>query len=176
MLPISGHDEHMASFNQLDIQLDPFPHTGGVTTLEGLMMGIPCVTLLGERIPGRLSASFLTVLGLEDLVAQSLDEYVEIAVRLAGNLDRLAHERATLRQRLMASPIADAGQYTRAVEDVYRTLWRRWCERRGARDEGRETSDESFVARGLVPRPDLPALRTTAGIDRPVAPVGEKLP
>lgn len=129
LLGASAHDEHMATFGQLDIQLDPFPHTGGVTTLEGLMMGIPCVTLIGERVPARLSASFLTTLGLGDLVAQTLDDYVAIAVRLAQDIDRLSHERATLRSRLLTSPIANASTYTRAVEAAYRTLWRRWCTR-----------------------------------------------
>ena len=76
----------------------------------------------------RSSASFLTALGLDDLIARTTDEYVEIAVRLAGDVERLAHERATLRERLLTSPIGDAAHYTRAVEAAYRTLWRRWCE------------------------------------------------
>jgi predicted O-linked N-acetylglucosamine transferase (SPINDLY family) len=128
----SPHDEHLASFGQMDIQLDTFPQTGGITTLDGLLMGIPCVTLLGERTMARASASFVTTLGLEDLVAHSIDEYVEIAVRLAGDLGRLTHERATLRERLLTSPMGDAGQYTRAVESAYRGLWRDWCAGRGA--------------------------------------------
>jgi predicted O-linked N-acetylglucosamine transferase (SPINDLY family) len=128
----SAHREHLASFGRIDLQLDTFSHSGGVTTLDGLLMGIPCVTLLGDQPSGRSSASFLTALGLEDLVAHSVDEYVEIAVRLAGDLDRLAHERATLRERLLASPIGDADQYTRAVEAAYRALWQRWCAARAA--------------------------------------------
>ena len=116
------------SFGELDMQLDPFPQGGGVTTVEGLLMGVPCVTLLGERVPGRVSASFSQPLGLDDLVAQTEDEYVEIAVRLAQDVDRLRHERETLRERLLASPMGNAALYTRAVEDAYRTLWRRWCD------------------------------------------------
>jgi predicted O-linked N-acetylglucosamine transferase (SPINDLY family) len=129
------HREHLACFGRIDLQLDTFPHSGGVTTLDGLLMGIPCVTLLGDRPSGRSSASFLTALGLEDLVAHTVDEYVEIAVRLAGDLDRLAHERATLRERLLTSPIGDADQYTRAVEAAYRALWQRWCAARPASPE-----------------------------------------
>jgi predicted O-linked N-acetylglucosamine transferase (SPINDLY family) len=125
-------EEHLVTFGQMDIQLDTFPHTGGVTTLDGLLMGVPCVTLLGERVPGRLSASFQTELGLEDLIAHSIDEYVDIAIRLAGDLDRLAHERATLRERLLASPIGNLPRYTRAVEAAYRDLWTRWCDGQAA--------------------------------------------
>src|SRR5262249_6118867 len=55
-------EEHLASFGQMDLQLDTFPHTGGITTLDGMLMGVPSVTLLGERAPGRASASFLAAL------------------------------------------------------------------------------------------------------------------
>ena len=93
------------------------------------MQGVPCVTLAGDLIPERVSASCLTTLGTDDLVASSVDEYVEIAARLAAAPDRLAHERATLRARLLASPICDTRAYTRAVEAAYRDLWRGWCEK-----------------------------------------------
>jgi predicted O-linked N-acetylglucosamine transferase (SPINDLY family) len=98
-----------------------------VTTLDGLLMGVPCVTLLGQRVAGRLSASFLTALGLHDLIARTPEEYVEIAARLAADPDRLARERATLRERLLASPIGDVRAYTRHVEAAYRQLWQNWC-------------------------------------------------
>jgi protein O-GlcNAc transferase len=123
------HPEHLAAHADIDLMLDSFPHTGGVTTLDALLMGVPVVTLLGEGVAGRLSASFLTALGLEDLVAETTDAYVSLATRLAGDLDRLAAERATLRERLLASPIGDTRAYTRAVEEVYRELWARWCGR-----------------------------------------------
>jgi predicted O-linked N-acetylglucosamine transferase (SPINDLY family) len=119
--------EHLEAHAAIDILLDPFPHTGGITTADALLMGVPVVTLLGEQQAGRVSASLLSALGLHDLIASNADEYVEIAVRLAGDVDRLIRERATLRQRLLASPVGNAGLYTRAVEDVYQELWRRWC-------------------------------------------------
>jgi protein O-GlcNAc transferase len=120
------HPDHLAAHNEVDLMLDTFPQSGGITSLDALLMGVPVVTLLGQRVPGRVSASFLTTLGLPDLITRTSAEYVEVAVRAASDLDRLAQERATLRDRLLASPIGDAGVYTRAVEDVYRTLWRRW--------------------------------------------------
>jgi len=124
------HAEHLAAHAEIDLMLDTFPQGGGITTLDSLLMGVPVVTLLGERVPGRTSASFLTTVGLADLVTPTLDQYVAVAVRMAGDLDRLAHERATLRERLLASPIGDAQRYTRVVEETYRSLWRRWCARR----------------------------------------------
>jgi len=125
----TSRPEHLAAYRLVDLQLDTFPQSGGVTTLEGLTMGVPSVTLLGETITGRASASFQTALGLERLIAQTPEAYLEIARDLAGDLDWLARQRASLRERLLASPIGDAGRYTRAVEDVYRALWRRWCAR-----------------------------------------------
>jgi protein O-GlcNAc transferase len=119
--------EHLAAHAEIDVLLDTFPHGGGVTTLDALYMGVPTVTLLGERVAGRLSASFLTVLGLERLIAGSVDEYVETAQEVAARPAWLAEERTTLRARLLASPLCDAQAYTRAVEAAYRGMWRRWC-------------------------------------------------
>jgi protein O-GlcNAc transferase len=119
--------EHLAAHGDVDLLLDTFPHTGGITTLDALYMGVPTVTLLGERVSGRVSASFLMKLGLGDMVAETVDQYVEIATRLAADPRRLARERSTLRERLLASPIADAPAFTRAVEAAYRAMWQRWC-------------------------------------------------
>jgi protein O-GlcNAc transferase len=127
LLGATPHPDHLAAHAEIDIMLDTFPQSGGVTTLDALVMGVPVVTLLGERVPGRVSASLLATLGLDDLIARTPDQYVEIATRLAGDLDRLEAERASLRPRLYASPIGNAEVYTRAVEAVYRQLWQRWC-------------------------------------------------
>jgi predicted O-linked N-acetylglucosamine transferase (SPINDLY family) len=129
------HLEHLAAHGEVDLMLDTFPQSGGITTLDALLMGVPVVTLLGERVPGRASASFLTTLGLGDLAARSIDEYVELAARLAGDLDRLAQERTTLRERLLASPIGNVRAYTRLVEQVYRELWQGWCAAQTTRGE-----------------------------------------
>jgi predicted O-linked N-acetylglucosamine transferase (SPINDLY family) len=155
LLGSSPHPEHLAAHAEIDLMLDTFPHTGGITTLDALLMGVPVVTLLGQRVPGRLSASFLTVLGLADLVAQTPAEYVEIAARAANDLGRLAHERATLRDRLLTSPIGDGQQYAHAVEDVYAALWQRW------RDEETElvlsaAKEDRRQESGVAGKPALP--------------------
>jgi predicted O-linked N-acetylglucosamine transferase (SPINDLY family) len=127
LLGATTRQQHLAAFGEVDVQLDTFPQSGGITTLEGLTMGVPSITLLGEGITGRISASFLTVLGLEGLIARTPTEYIAAARRLTEDLGNLARERATLRERLLASPVGDARVYTQAVEAVYRTLWQRWC-------------------------------------------------
>ncbi len=124
--------DHLMAFNRVDIALDSFPHGGGVTTLEGLMMGVPVVTLKWPTIVGRLSATILTALGMTDWISATPDEYVEIAVRKAANRDELGQLRRGLRARLNASVIGDTTSYVAAVEQEYTALWKQWCEGAGA--------------------------------------------
>ena len=124
----SPRPEHLAAYDQVDVVLDPFPHGGGVSALDGLWMGVPMVTLLGERIPARMGASFLTTLGLPEFIAATPAAYVALAVEQARSAERLAALRAALRQRMAASPLGDHRAYCRAVEGAYRVMWRRWCQ------------------------------------------------
>jgi predicted O-linked N-acetylglucosamine transferase (SPINDLY family) len=126
----TSRSEHLAAWARVDIALDPFPHGGGVSALEGLWMGVPLVTLRGDAIAGRLGASFLAALGLTDWVAASPATYVAHAARGARDVDALAALRADLRRRLAASALGDHSAYGRAVEAAYRRMWRRYCEAR----------------------------------------------
>ena len=158
------HHGHLATHGDIDILLDTFPHGGGVTSVEALLMGVPVVTLLGDRVAGRLAASFLTILGLDDLVAASPEAYVAIAARLAADRDRLAHERATLRTRLLASPLADADRYTRAVEAAYCEMWQRWCAGSASRSSAALPAPELAPAVPSAPAgQNRPRLRVRAG-------------
>ena len=76
---------------------------------------------------GRAGLSILSNVGLADLVAQDTDQYVRIAVDLASDLSRLSHLRATLRDRMQASPLMDAPRFARGVEAAFRDMWQRWC-------------------------------------------------
>jgi predicted O-linked N-acetylglucosamine transferase (SPINDLY family) len=127
LLGRSRHPGLLATYNQIDIALDPFPYSGGLTTLESLWMGVPVVTKRGDRFAGRHSSSHLTTVGLPALVARDADEYLEIACGLAGDLGRLAALRRELRPRMAASPLCDGPRFVRGLESVYRRLWRRWC-------------------------------------------------
>jgi predicted O-linked N-acetylglucosamine transferase (SPINDLY family) len=127
-----GRGEHLAFVGQLDVALDPFPFNGSTTTYEALWMGVPVVTLAGRRFVGRVGAAMLHQVGLPDLVAGSLSEYVEIVVRLASDGPRRALLRTDLRRRLLASALMNAPAYARNVEAMYRQMWRRWCGSRSA--------------------------------------------
>ena len=91
-------------------------------------MGVPVVTLRGDRHASRVGASLLTQIGLTDLIADSVEAYVETAAALAGDPARLSELRHSLRPRMAASPLCDAAGFARKIEQSYLTMWRRWCE------------------------------------------------
>jgi predicted O-linked N-acetylglucosamine transferase (SPINDLY family) len=119
--------DHMAQYGQVDVALDPFPYNGTTTTCDALWMGVPVIALRGDRHAGRVGVSLLSHVGLPELIADTLDDYVAKAAALAQALDRRAALRGDLRQRLAASSIGDPQRFTRTLEDAYRDLWRRWC-------------------------------------------------
>jgi predicted O-linked N-acetylglucosamine transferase (SPINDLY family) len=123
-----SHDKFLRLHHKVDIALDAFPYHGTTTTLHDLWMGVPVITLAGRAHVSRVGHSILTNLGLSDFIARSPEQYVLIAVRLAGELDYLNTLRAELRQRMSTSPLMDAPRFTRHLEAAYREMWRRWCE------------------------------------------------
>ncbi len=119
----SGLEGHLASYNRIDVALDPFPFTGSTTTFEALWMGVPVVTLRGEAMAGRWSASMLRSVGLRDLVAGTGEEYVGLAAALGRDGSRRAELRRTLRGRVAASPLCDGRARARQLERLYRARW-----------------------------------------------------
>jgi len=112
---------------KIDIALDCFPHNSGTTLIEGLYLGVPYITLRDRPSVGRIGAAFLRALGHTEWIADSEEEYIDRALALAGDIDRLANLRATLRQQLEASVLMDEAGFAHAIESAYRTMWQRWC-------------------------------------------------
>lgn len=107
----------------VDIGLDPFPYAGTTTTCEALWAGIPVVTLAGETTAARSGASLMTAVGLQDLVADSVESYIAVAERLAIDATRLGALQRDLRERMTASALMDAQGLTRCLEEVYVQIW-----------------------------------------------------
>jgi len=128
----TSRDQHMAAFAEIDISLDPFPQNGGVSTWESLQAGVPVVALLGKSAASRAAAGIVTAVGLGDWVAEDDDAYVAIARQHAADPERLAKLRAALPQMAASSAAGNGELYTRKVEDGYRSLWRRYCDRASA--------------------------------------------
>lgn len=119
--------DHLALYHDVDIALDTFPYHGTTTTCEALWMGVPVISLVGDRHMSRVGASLLTAVGRPDCLAQNADDYVRIATELASDPARLATERSGLRAALTASPLLDhAGQAAR-FGAALRQCWAQWC-------------------------------------------------
>ncbi len=123
-LGYSPHVELLAEYGRIDLALDPFPYNGGLTTCEALWMGVPVVTCPGATFASRHSLSHLSSVGLTETVARNLDEYVELAVSLAGDLPRLAALRAGLRQRMAASPLCDGKRFATNLAAILYDVWK----------------------------------------------------
>ena len=126
----STHD-HLNAYAEVDVALDSFPYNGTTTTLEALWMGVPVVTLEGDRHAGRVGMSLLQRIGQEELVAPDHEAYAASGGTLAAAPDRLARLRRELRARLRGSPLLDGPAFTAEIERRYRELWTRHCESHG---------------------------------------------
>jgi len=122
-----GYDRHLALYGRMDIALDTFPYHGTTTTCEAIWMGVPVVSLAGSSHVSRVGVSLLNNIGLPELVADSEEQYLQIAVNLANDLPRLQQLRSTLRPRMQASPLMDAPRFARNIEAAYRQMWRQYC-------------------------------------------------
>jgi predicted O-linked N-acetylglucosamine transferase (SPINDLY family) len=122
-----GWQAYLETYNRIDIALDPFPYNGGVTTADGLWMGVPAVTLLGQNAVGRAGSSILTNANLPELIADSPQAYVRLAAALAADLTQLAALRSGLRSRMTVSPLMNAPRFARDFEAALRQMWRDWC-------------------------------------------------
>lgn len=128
--------EHLETLGQADIALDSFPYSGTTTTCESLWMGVPVVTMAGPVHVSRVSASLLTAVGVPELIAKDGDEFVEIAVRLAHDRQRLMSYRHGLRKMMQQSPLMDIEGFTNKLERAYRDMWRQWCLGQGTAGRG----------------------------------------
>ena len=119
-------EEHLALYNIIDISLDPFPYNGTTTTCDALWMGVPVITLLGDRHVGRVGASILTNVGLTDFIAHDINAYIELAVKMSANTSYLKEISVGLRERMQNAPICDAISFTSDVETAYQDMWRKY--------------------------------------------------
>ena len=118
--------EYLRLYHRVDLALDPFPCNGHTTSLDAFWMGVPTLTLPGKTPVGRAGWSQLCNLGLAELAADTPEQFVDLAARMAADLPALEAIRATLRQRMRRSPLMDGPRFTRHLEQAYRSLWRRW--------------------------------------------------
>ncbi len=115
------------AYAQIDIMLDSFPHNNGVTGFESLYMGLPSVTLRGKAAIGTLGSSMLTQIGRTDWSAETTEDYVHIACKLASDPQALPGLRASLREEMRSSYVMDGASFARDFEAACRGMWKKWC-------------------------------------------------
>jgi len=128
LVPRMPRSRFLELFSEIDIALDCFPYNGDATSLDGLWMGVPLVTLAGDSCVSRRGVSHLSTIGLRDLIADDVDEYVKLASELAGDVSRMQAMRSTLRDRVLASLLGDGPGYTLQFQAAVRDIWTRWCQ------------------------------------------------
>ncbi|MBB5336839.1 hypothetical protein [Pectinatus brassicae] len=119
--------DYFKSYYKIDIALDTFPYPGGATTCDALYMGVPVITLKGQRHGARFGYSLLKNIGsIDDCIAYSLEDYVNKAVRLANNYQRINYLHLTLREKMQLSPIMNGYLYMQNLEKKYIEIWEKY--------------------------------------------------
>ena len=121
--------DYLNGYNQVDIALDSFPYSGGTTSCDALCMGVPTVTLQGDRPFSGSAASVLSNVGLHDWIAKTPEQYLNIALAWAERGEVLRHLRKELRSRLLNSPLGNSAQFTHELENAYTAMWHRYLDR-----------------------------------------------
>jgi predicted O-linked N-acetylglucosamine transferase (SPINDLY family) len=124
-----GYSGYMAKYGDVDICLDTFPGNAGTTACESLWMGVPWLTIYGDRFFGRMTASISSRLGLSDWVVRHPNELADRAEYWENHLVELASLRCESRSRFSASTVGNAELYARGLEVAYREMWVHWCTR-----------------------------------------------
>jgi predicted O-linked N-acetylglucosamine transferase (SPINDLY family) len=116
-------NNYFKAYNRVDIILDTFPYPGGTTSVDALWMGVPILTLRGDRFLSRLGESIAINAGNQEWIAEDVQEYVKKAVDYSSELQRLAQQRGTLRSRILKSPLFDANRFAKSFGDELLGMW-----------------------------------------------------
>ena len=111
--------DYLDHYRDIDIALDTFPYAGGITTCEALYMGVPVVSLYGERHGERIGLSILKNIGLDGLAVRSYGDYVKLAIAMANDWKLLSFLRKNLRTMMKKSPLMDSKTYIHDIEDAF---------------------------------------------------------
>lgn len=124
--PAPTREAYLARYGEVDMMLDSFPYPGVTTTCEALWMGVPTLSLAGDTLLSRQGTGMLVPAGLVEWVASSEDEYVEKAIQLGSDWNKLASLRAQLREQVLSSPVYDAQRFARNFEAALWGMWQAW--------------------------------------------------
>lgn len=121
--PPDSYADYLASYRDVDLVLDPFPFSGSTTTCEALWMGVPVITCPFETFASRHSLTHLSNIGVVETIASDLEQYVDLAVSLSGDIPRLEVLRSSMRDRMRASPLCDGKRFAANLDSLLQTTW-----------------------------------------------------
>ncbi len=157
LAPTPTFMEHLELYNMVDIGLDPFPYNGTTSTCEALWMGVPVISLCGDRHASRVGASILNRIDLGELVAESESEYIAKAIALATDRRRLKKIKTQVYVAFKESPLCDYRSFARELEKAFRDMWQRWCAAAPMHETSCDSA-ENKISSGVFPgRGQLPA-------------------
>lgn len=169
LLPLDNKNQYL-TYHRIDVALDPFPLVGGTTSSDLTWMGVPLITMQGNSLGSRMGVGILAHLGHHDWIARSPDEYIAIAVRLAGDVESLNRTRLGLREEMESSVLMREDVYMREFGNALRFMWMLWLAESSHPDW---TPEQVFAQIGdwVAHPPTLPEQEFLVG----VAP-GERIP
>jgi predicted O-linked N-acetylglucosamine transferase (SPINDLY family) len=121
----STHEDTLKAYTQMDIALDTHPYSGGLTTCEALWMGVPVITKPGDTFASRHSLTHLANVGLTETVAETWEDYINIAQNLSGDIQSLEKIRLDLRKKMQQSPLCDGEKFARTFENACQDIWKK---------------------------------------------------
>ncbi|WP_240660647.1 O-linked N-acetylglucosamine transferase family protein [Inhella crocodyli] len=127
-LPWSDHFQHLSAYQEVDVMLDTLPFNLAGNTCEALWMGVPVLSLAGNRPAGRMGRSLLETAGFRDWACANESELIAQAQALLADPSRLADLRRRMRDRLHASPLLEGQGFAQELGDVIRRAWAQWCD------------------------------------------------
>ncbi|WP_076591578.1 O-linked N-acetylglucosamine transferase, SPINDLY family protein [Herminiimonas arsenitoxidans] len=119
--------DYLALHGEIDLALDPFPYNGGTTSNHSLWMGVPVITLAGNSSISRVGVAIMSRIGLTECIATDEEDYLRLVVEYANDLPRLSALRSICRTMVATGSGSGPKEFTLAVENAYRTMWRTWC-------------------------------------------------
>ena len=115
--------ELLEVYNKIDIALDPFPFQGNTSTCESIWMGVPVITLKGDRYLSHFGESINSNLNMNNWIAKNYEEYISIAIKFSSDLNELSKIRMNLRKKALQSPVFDASLFASHFSDMLWSIW-----------------------------------------------------
>ena len=131
ILDVPGSIEsYYEAYKRVDIVLDTFPYPGGTTSLDALWMGVPVLTLKGDRFLSHLGESIAINSGNRDWVASNIEHYISKAVLFSSNPDQLVYLRGALKDRVLKSPLFSTSRFAKNFGDACWGMWNQWSQKK----------------------------------------------